>query len=300
MSMHSSETYSQTRGKSRSRFRFYRPWPRGSGKLIRKIVTLFPQFRFVRFQIYDKEICIDHLDQASLGFFLTGTIKHEAASINLIADCLMSKPGSVFFDVGANVGFYTLFFSQKQYRVSAIYAFEPNPSLAVNLIEATNQNTSPKIRVFQAGLGEGRSHLVLYFDDNSSSDTATFRQQSIKLGKKIANVEVFSLDYLITSGEAPPPDVIKLDVEGFEYYIIRGYKLIEKHRPLIVMEWVEEFMQSIGVTFQDLMAQFSDGWVFLDIVSGEKYKLQRIQRIPQSRDIVLLHEDSKFAYLIKS
>ena len=118
--------------------------------------------------------------------------------------------------------------------------------------------------------------------------------------QKIANVEVFSLDYLITSGEAPPPDVIKLDVEGFEYYIIRGYKLIEKHRPLIVMEWVEEFMQSIGVTFQDLMAQFSDGWVFLDIVSGEKYKLQRIQRIPQSRDIVLLHEDSKFAYLIKS
>jgi FkbM family methyltransferase len=140
-----------------------------------------------------------------------------------IVDAL--EPGGVFFDVGANVGFFTLIGARAVGRGGRVLAFEPNPAAREVLRNNLAANALvDRVSIFPWALGSepGRATLttkyVLTAHLTSDGDLA---------------VEVRALDDL----DLPAPDLVKIDVEGEEESVIDGMRgILEREKPVLIVE----------------------------------------------------------------
>ena len=137
----------------------------------------------------------------------------------IIEDLLSElKSDDVVYDIGANVGTYTCFLSERL-QPNQVVAFEPHPSnlaslrsnLELNNTDAivieralSDTNGTAELEVVSQERGEGKHSLVA--DD----------------GEETIKVELATGDQLIKSGEIPAPTVLKIDVEGAEYQVLQG------------------------------------------------------------------------------
>jgi FkbM family methyltransferase len=134
------------------------------------------------------------------------------------------KPGMTIYDIGAQAGFYTLLFSHLASETGRVYAFEPCPYEARHLLDHVRMNGLTNVRVIQAAVA-GRSGLVAM-----STDRGMTQNQIYEGADPMLMVSSVSLD---TSG-LPPPDLIKMDVEGAESAVLEGaQRILREVRPVI-------------------------------------------------------------------
>lgn len=138
------------------------------------------------------------------------------------------RPGSVVYDVGANVGFYTLLSSRLTGPSGSVYAFEPAPGNIEALRRHISLNKAANVTLFPAavssvsgteGFDPGAHRFI-----GRLSDSGTLR------------VEVVTLDELVAKGDVQPPEVIKIDVEGSELEVLRGAgAILERYHPVLLL-----------------------------------------------------------------
>ena len=135
----------------------------------------------------------------------------------------ISDKSKVFVDVGAFVGAFSIRMSRYYGKV---YAFEPNPRSYRVLKKNIELNNIQNIQAYNIGVGDSRRQVTLYEKGGSSSIV----DDSYKRGEY--KVWVDRLDRLVDR-----VDVLKIDVEGYEGYVIKGaLNLIHKYNPIIVIE----------------------------------------------------------------
>lgn len=127
------------------------------------------------------------------------------------------QPGYCVWDIGANVGYYTKMFSERVGRDGCVYAFEPSPANYARLEEACSKIQN--IKLFQFGLGREDGRLAFQQGADDLGATSRVCPEETVLDSL---VEIRSGKSLLDSGEVLPPNVIKIDVEGFEYEVIEG------------------------------------------------------------------------------
>ncbi len=125
--------------------------------------------------------------------------------------------GSVVFDIGANVGFYTLLASVLAGPKGHVYAFEPLPRNLEYLKEHLRLNQIENVTMIEAAVADRNG--VTLFNEGANSAMGHLSAD----GK--LEVEVVALDDLISQGKIQPPDFMKLDVEGGELLVLRGAKI---------------------------------------------------------------------------
>jgi FkbM family methyltransferase len=148
------------------------------------------------------------------------------------------KPGAVVWDVGANIGFFSLIAS-RLVGEGEVVAFEPLPVNLKALARNLELNAITNVRVVEVALGERSGTAELQLLDSqtwakldTSADTA-FQQEAVAS----AHIEVglSTLDAQLL--ELSPPDLVKIDIEGAEVAALRGAgTLLSKHRPTILCE----------------------------------------------------------------
>jgi FkbM family methyltransferase len=132
------------------------------------------------------------------------------------------KSGMTCYDCGANVGYFTLLFSKLVGPSGRVFSFEPLPVNGDHLRRHISVNRRGNVTVIQSALADynGRVHL-------SSEGAAS------KIGPQ-GEVEVDCRT--IDSLGLPPPDVMKIDVEGAEVLLLNGAEnTIRTHRPIVFM-----------------------------------------------------------------
>lgn len=148
------------------------------------------------------------------------------------------KSGWTVYDIGANLGYYSIFFSRAIGKNGQVYSFEANPVciyfLQANLVLNNVQNCD----ILPAAILD-KNETVPFTINYSSSGLGITQKSSFynsKLGHEIV-VQGYDLDHLTSSTALKPPNLVKLDIEGAEEYAIRGMKnILEQNRPILLIE----------------------------------------------------------------
>ena len=145
------------------------------------------------------------------------------------------QPGDVFYDIGVHNGYFGLIAAQCVGPSGRVLGFEPNPAnrTIINRNIALNPDLAPLINLhpFAVSDASGKMRFV------AAGDSATGHLQH-EAGSHPGGyeVDVVSVDEFVALG-APPPQVVKMDIEGGERWALPGMRqTIERHRPLIVVE----------------------------------------------------------------
>jgi FkbM family methyltransferase len=123
------------------------------------------------------------------------------------------KPGSVFYDVGANVGLYTLL-AATLVAPGRVYAMEPLPANVGYLRKHLALNGMRNVDVLEIAVSD-------------QVGTAQFEAEETRAMGRIGTrgnvvVQTSTLDALLQEGRIAPPDLIKMDIEGAEFLALRG------------------------------------------------------------------------------
>ena len=139
------------------------------------------------------------------------------------------KPQMVVFDIGANVGFYSILAAHLVGEEGKVYAFEPLNRNIEFIRRHALLNEMENIEAFEAAVSDQSGEA--FFDLGVSIATGHLSETgSIK-------VPLVRLDDLISTGDILPADIMKVDVEGAEYAALQSaQKLIEDHRPTIFLD----------------------------------------------------------------
>jgi FkbM family methyltransferase len=145
-------------------------------------------------------------------------------------------PGMTFYDVGANIGFFSLMAARLVGPQGRVVAFEADPEIAARLRENLARNQFPQAQVEQKAVWSKPATVAFErIDPNTSPDRGLGHVSLNGSAPGSIMVEAVSLDQYIASH--PPPDFLKCDVEGAEVTVFQGAgKLLSAKRPILLVE----------------------------------------------------------------
>lgn len=195
------------------------------------------------------------------------------------------KPHETVWDIGANVGMYTIYIAK---LVKGVYAFEPNNGNAFTLLANIRANNLCNVNLFAIGLGEKNGFFPFEYSSlhfgvshnqiqGSTNDTSTPPKKK-KRYRETEMKTVRTIDSMVQQKHIPLPDHIKLDVDGLEISILRGMReslrsgsvktlLVEAEGYDQALE-IYKFMSNIGAKLQQIEILRSSGKDTLYDVSG--------------------------------
>jgi FkbM family methyltransferase len=195
----------------------------------------------------------------------------------------LTRPGDIVIDVGANVGFMTLFFASLVGPQGSVYAVEPfNPNLALLERNVSRAGYRNRVRLEKYALG-----------DHSAIETLRYQSSSCNLGgvsllsgkgDQEQSVEMVPLDSLWEKWGKPRASLLKVDVEGFELNVLAGAQQMFAEAPpkVCLVEFNTEYLSEAGA--RDLWQFFcSRGYEPCD------HRLRRLSHHPaEDTDIFFL------------
>jgi FkbM family methyltransferase len=177
--------------------------------------------------------------------------------------------GQTFYDIGANIGYNSLLASRLVGPTGHVIAFEPNPSIARRLRDHVERNRIQNVRVVEACVvakATERARLYIPPRDLPNPGRATMRAETRFEPVECAAVH---LDSLIDDRSLPPPDVIKIDVEGFEYEVLQSLEsylsrpglsltvLLEVTSTAEVPDRATSYLESLGFRLDELSPPYT-------------------------------------------
>ncbi|MEQ9424739.1 MAG: FkbM family methyltransferase [Cyclobacteriaceae bacterium] len=177
------------------------------------------------------------IDKAARHPFMMFTKKHPdmIAEMDVFIELVEGK--KCLIDIGAHYGIYSLAFTSLNPESSA-YAIEPSPKCQKVLQLNSKYNPELKIKPYQTAFGHNAGELCMHYEwvhliaDHSQNNGAI-------------NTQLISLSQFIEQ-EKIEPDVIKIDVDGYEGPVVEGsLAYLKDHDPLIFLElhgdWIRRY-----------------------------------------------------------
>ena len=187
------------------------------------------------------------------------------------------KIGDVVFDVGANIGAFTVPISKKVQKEGSVIAFEPQVEICKLLTRNIKKNELKNVKIHNFGLGLEKKTVFIDKIDYSkvgnfggvslAGDNKSFTQ-ILKNGEK-EKIKVVNLNFFLNIEKC---DFIKMDIELMEFEALKGgMKLIKKFRPIM---WIENHRKYPNQINKLLIAmRYSLFWVTTKLYNNDNYFL---------------------------
>jgi FkbM family methyltransferase len=156
------------------------------------------------------------------------------------------RPGMVFFDIGANLGYYTLLASARVGRQGHVHAFEPAPAQYRHLEMNARLNQARNVTLNNCALAETAEEREFYLSEGWNHGTHSLGNAAGKTGG--IRISCATLDEYVHRARVARIDVMKVDVEGAEWLVFRGGERTFSLAPprLLVFEACERHAQALG------------------------------------------------------
>ena len=139
------------------------------------------------------------------------------------------KKNEILYDIGANVGIYSLFASKKKIKT---FAFEPAFHNFKKLKKNIKLNKLNNCKAYSIALSNKNYIKKFYFNSNQSGTSEKVSEDNILKKRFVQKIKFSKLDTLIFQKKFIKPNHIKIDVDGNELNILKGAKKILKKKYL--------------------------------------------------------------------
>lgn len=167
------------------------------------------------------------------------------------------QSGDTFVDVGANIGYHSIFVAKMLNDNCTVHAFEPQNHLCAQMQTSIAENDIKSVEIHSHGLSytNGSEKFVVYDENIGSSSLLGDRNINPLSISDSYQIELVRLDDVIELDEAVK--VIKIDVEGFEYDVLRGASaVIKRCMPVVIMEFSPELYEQRDADMADDIIQY--------------------------------------------
>jgi len=154
------------------------------------------------------------------------------------------ESGSVFYDLGANLGWFALYAASIGLKT---YAFEVDDNNFLGLQENAKQFDFPNLELFNIGIADRkRSVLLRKYDNVIGSHRKTLELDDFAASDRVISynhtkmIEVDSLDNIIQEKSLPYPDYLKVDIDGSEHAFLVGSPNTLTNAKSLVIELCKE------------------------------------------------------------
>ena len=139
------------------------------------------------------------------------------------------KPGDVFYDIGANIGVYSILAASRTGKSGRVYAFEPHGANFARLIDNIAVNNFQQIVLPNNFALHDKEGFFRFHYESAEVGTSASQLSGSRDAAGEENASLISelkyattVDNLIGSGEIKAPQHIKIDVDGNEFLILKG------------------------------------------------------------------------------
>jgi FkbM family methyltransferase len=195
------------------------------------------------------------LRDTGVGWPLYVLRQYEEAEARFLRSCL--RPGMTHLDVGANVGYLTAVAASRVGRSGRVVAVEPDPHNFRLLGRGIRANGWTQVTALNAAAGAESGAARLYKSGANLGDHRLYADGEAR-GRAAVKVPVIRLDDLFGPGQLAPPEVVKLDVQGYEGHVVRGLeRVLAAGRPMAVLtEFWPHGMANAGTDPREDLATF--------------------------------------------
>lgn len=172
-----------------------------------------------------------------IGRNIARTGLYEKEIVEYLNRLLDKMSDAVVLDIGANIGNHALAFST---QAKQVYAFEPLPQVFGVLEKNVRQNSIQNIQAFQLALSSANGTATIYQNKSGNIGASSFDRRGQGESEAVT-VQKKTGDQVVADLQLARIDLIKLDVEAHESYVLQGLMTsLEKFRPFIMMEWADQ------------------------------------------------------------
>jgi FkbM family methyltransferase len=149
------------------------------------------------------------------------------------------RPGDVFYDIGASVGFLSLLGAKCVGAEGHVYCFEPQSSVVPILAGNLDQNGFSNYDIIEAAVSDSSGSALIKLEGDQSGKARLVGDRGgppaaeAPRARSALTVRLVTLDEL----DLPAPALVKIDVEGAESQVLRGMtRVLREHQPTLIIE----------------------------------------------------------------
>ena len=204
--------------------------------------------------------------------------------------------GSVFIDIGANEGFYTIYAARRVAREGRVIAMEPSPRELHRLQQNIAINRLENVVVDRRAVGRQRGTATLHVADaehNGQNTLGDFGHNGVTAIEHI-QVNLVDLDSLVAEHALARVDVVKMDVEGSELEVLSGAEdVLHKFRPIILFELFDASLRKQGASAPAVLDFLrARGYRFLTFDDATGSPRPADEFTEMSQNVIAVHDDS--------
>lgn len=182
----------------------------------------------------------------------------EEASTKIVKKFI--KNGDIVFDIGANIGYYSVIFSKIVGPNGQIFSFEPTKYFSDVLKDNLAANNIKNVELIPLGLSDKKEQLTIQIDGCSAT-------LHVPGGGELLNQEIISLitlDIFVKERNISQIDFVKIDVDGHEPAVLNGgWKIFDFFKPLILLEISHAHYLQYGTNAWDFYKLLKDKGLFI-------------------------------------
>jgi FkbM family methyltransferase len=170
-----------------------------------------------------------------MGFWETDSLD---ALDKIISQFELDRRDIIVADIGANMGYYSLYFYKKFSPGSRIYAFEPSVSILDVLKKNISHNEIQNVKIVEAACSDKSGEVDFFIGQNHHESSMLDSWSKNAETGTLTKVRATTIDeYFGKEGIGAYPDLIKMDIEGAGVFALKGCDhCLQTKRPIFLME----------------------------------------------------------------
>lgn len=187
---------------------------------------------------------IPHLQEVDFAAHLWQRIPYEREVVEWLAG---RKYGAVL-EIGANVGLFTLLFSQL-WPAASIFSFEPSATAYLRLLRNLELNDCKNVQTFNCAVAAQAGFLEFFEPTGHLTNGSLLRNFAANFSDDVVCRRVFAVggDEVVTLIKPGQKLLVKIDVEGYEPVVLKTLEpILAAHRPDVLIEVLEPTVDELN------------------------------------------------------